>query len=77
MRQTFAGNKPPRWVNDKKNWHMVKADLNNVAEGLESPNSSYGLNFLATNRKAGGVSWDFGLGTCMPPNPVRSVTPRG
>jgi hypothetical protein len=66
IRKTLERDAPPAWVENKKTWWMFKAELNNVYEDRDNPRSSLGRNFLAMNRKTGGVSWDFGLGTCMP-----------
>lgn len=66
IRNTLERAAPPRWVENKKTWWMFKAELNNVFADKDNPRSTLGRNFLAMNRKTGGVSWDFGLGTCMP-----------
>jgi hypothetical protein len=69
LRETFSRDTPPGFIRTKKGkqtWKMIKAELNEVDKGMASPNSGFGATFLAMNRKTGGVSWDFGLGTCMP-----------
>lgn len=64
LKQTFNRDTAPDFVTDVDTWLNIKREWDAVESGRDP--AILGREFLADNRKAGGVSWDFSLGTCIP-----------